>query len=221
MKEKDVHRLIEEQDKEKKALMYEKFKEKHNLASNTRVVKYNKKRICIASVAATAFVAIFLIIAIPLLINNINSSKMRYFDLSDCIAIDLDYTVKDYAESNGLSLLYIDWYDCAEEVRTWLFVNKDNEDEIIYIKEAIANGETGDIVELYILEQNINLDSLALYEEACVQTAIINGISVNWFYRNRISVATFKFNGYKYYIVLDEPMDEESVLQIVEEMLNR
>lgn len=218
MKEKDVHKLIEEQDKGKKALMYEKFQSKHNLESNTGVVKYNKKRICIASVAATAVIAIFLIIAIPLLINNFNRYKKRYCTTNDCVAIDLNSTVKDYATEVGKDFLYIDWYDIADEVQTKLYVNKNDSNDIVFIQETIINGESGDVVNYYIVDEFTDVDALIFYEENCDRTTTINNISINWYYNNRRSVAVFKYEGYKYYIELKDPMAEEDVLKIVEEM---
>ena len=220
MKEKDVHRLIEEQNTEKKAAMYAEFQSKHNLTAEKTVTK-KKKHGLVVSCAVAALVAVCLIIAIPIMLKNNERSSMRYCSISDCIPKDIDCTVKDYAADKGLPLLYIDWYDKAETIITRLLVNKDDEDDIIYIHELIQDGETGDIVDLAIVEQNIIVDSLAFYDEACTRTTTISNISVDWYYRNRVSAAIFKFNGYKYYIVLDEPMEEEAVLQIVEEMLNR
>ncbi len=218
MKKSNIHQLIEQQDKDKKDEMFAKFEKEHNLESKARVVRYNKKRIWAASIAAAAIV-ICVIIAIPLLLNNTNRTHKRYFSIDDCVAVDLDYSVKEYAKEVNKDFLYIDWYDIAEEFQTWLFVNRYNSEDVIYINETIVNGETGDIVDLYIIDELTTMEAFSFYEDSCNRTATIDDVPVNWYYRNRLSTAMFKYKGYKYFVVLQEPMEEESVLKIVADMI--
>ena len=216
MKEKDVHKLIEEQDKGKKAYMFEKFQKQHSLKSETHVVKH-KKRIYVASIVAAAMA--MLIIAIPLMINEISRDHKRYFTVDDCVATVIESTVKEYAIETNKNLLYIDWYDIAEEVRTILYVNKDNIEDILYIDETTVNSETYEIDDLYIFDELTTIDIFSDYEEDCTRTATNNNISVKWFYGYQISGAIFTYNGYNYIVQIQDPIEEDSVLKIIEEMI--
>ena len=113
----------------------------------------------------------------------------------------------------------MDWYDVAEEVITTLYVNKADNQDIVYIEEVIINGDTGDIIKVSVCDVSTKVDILEAYANICVVEAMIKGNKVLWRYNMMLSKAFFEYNGYKYYLELSYPMTENAILEIVEAML--
>ncbi len=217
MKKGGIHQLIEEQDKEKKTEMYHEFEKKHNITAEEPVGK--RRTLRIVSCAAAAAVIICLIVAVPLIVNSGTKNPTRYSDLGDFFPKDMDCTVRDYAVENNLDLLYIDWYDNADEIHTKLYINKDDKVDISFLQETIVNSRSGSIVDLYIMKQNIEVDSMVRYEEQCDKNTTIKGLAVNWNYNKPYGVAYFNYEGYKYYIILEDISDKSVINDAVEDMI--
>lgn len=131
----------------------------------------------------------------------------------------MDCTVRDYAVENNLDLLYIDWYDNADEIHTKLYINKDDKVDISFLQETIVNSRSGSIVDLYIMKQNIEVDSMVRYEKQCDKNTTIKGLAVNWNYNKPYGVAYFNYEGYKYYIILEDISDKSVINDAVEDMI--
>lgn len=229
MKDRDVHQLIEQQNAEKKAAMYSEFEKKHNLTANNTVEVRHKHTIRYVSFASV-LAALCLIIMLPFMLHTEESlpadgeqpaPTVRFCAAEDCTLIYMDNTVKEYAANRGLSLLYLDWYDVAEDIQSRLYVDKNDNTDVIYIQEGLVNGETGEIVYLYIMDVFTTVDMFTFFEETCSRIAVIGEITVNWSYRQSTSAAFFEYEGYKYYISLELPMEEEDILRIAEAMISK
>ena len=123
-------------------MLYSEFEKRHNITTKQPVKRKLTMKIVSCAVAAVA--AICLIVSLPFIIQNSKKNSIRYCYTKDCIAEEVSYTIKDYAADNNLNLLYVDWYDIADEVQTKIYVNKDDRTDIIYFNEIIVNAETGE-----------------------------------------------------------------------------
>lgn len=225
MKYKEFHKLIEEQNPEQKQALHKKLKQELNIAEAEQTQKkptFSYKRFyrIFAGVSA-AVAAVCLAIVLPLVLNRDTAVPTeRYCHAADCVETVADYTVKDYSEQNNLSLLYIDWYDIADEIQTKVFVNTNDSSDIIYFEETLVNGETGDIATLYITELHTKVDIFEDVENSCENFEYISSVKVSWKYQNIKGTAYFEYSGRSYVIELKNPMAEDSVLDLVESMLS-
>ena len=217
MKDNDIHKLIEQQEKERKAELYAEFEQKHNITAEQPDKR--KYAIKIASCAAAAVVIICLIVSLPFIMQNNIKNSTRYCSVNDCIAEDANFTLQEYAANNNLPLLYVDWYDIADEIQTKIFVNKDDREDIIFFQENIINGQNGIIVELYITKENVEVDFISSFEERCGRASTIKDVCVSWNFRNSFGLAVFVYKGYKYYLTLEDIADENVITDIIEEMI--
>lgn len=225
MSQNDIHQIIEKENLEGKEAMRKKVKERLNLPADTEQEHSKparfifKKRYRIFASVSAALAIVCIAIVLPIVLNRDTGPIERYCHAADCVETVADYTVKDYSERNNLSLLYIDWYNIADDIQTKLYVNAGNENDVIYLQERIINGETGSVVVLYISDVYTQVDILEDKENACENVEFISSIKVSWGYRNFIGLACFEYSGRGYVIELTHPMTENSVLELVESMI--
>lgn len=225
MSQNDIHQIIEKNNLEGKEAMRKKVKERLNLPADTEQEHSKparslfKKRYRIFASVSAALAVVCIAIVLPIVLNRDTGPIERYCHAADCVETVADYTVKDYSERNNLSLLYIDWYDIADEIQTKFFVNANNSSDIIYFQEMLVHGETGSIVTLYITDLYTQVDILEDKENACENVEYISSIKVCWEYRNVKCSAYFEYLGRRYVIELRYPMAEDSVLELVESMI--
>ena len=225
MGKKDIHQLIEEINSEGKESLRVKVKERLSLPvetvqehSNPAPSPFKKHRRVFASISAALAVA-SLAIVLPIALNRDTVPHERYCYAADCVKTDIDYSLKDYSERNKLSLLYLDWYEVADEIQTQIFVNENNSSDIIYFQEMIVNGETGSIVTLSITDLYTKVDIFEEVKTSCESTAYISSVKVSWGYMFVKGAAYFEYSGHRYIIELVRPMAEDSVLDLVKSML--
>ena len=226
MNKKNIHKLIEEKNPEGKAALRERVMERLNLPTEAEqpqkkpTFSYKRFYRIFAGVSA-AVAAVCLAIVLPIVLNRGTAVPTeRYCHAADCIETPIDYSIKEYSEHNNLSLLYIDWYDTADELETLLFVNNNDDNDVIYLKETIVNGETGSIATLYITELHTKVDIFEDVENSCENFEYISSVKVSWGYEDIKGTAYFEYSGRSYVIELRYPMAEDSVLDLVESMLS-
>ena len=71
---------------------------------------------------------------------------------------------------------------------------------------------------MYLIDQIFRLSGLDVYDKMA-GLAVIEDIQISWGELDWFEYASFTFNGYNYYISLEYPMEEGSILDIVEEMI--
>ena len=202
--------------------MYQKIESKLHLSAKKAEKKPNiwhNIAFRRTAIAAMAVLIVCLAIVIPLALKDKDKPDVRYCYMADCEMIELDCNARDYASQNSSSILFVDWYDVAEEVITTLYVNKADNQDIVYIEEVIINGETGDQIKLSVCNVSTKVDILEGYASYCGNESIVKSIKVKWGRNNKVSSAFFEYNGYKYYLELSYPMTENAILEIVEAML--
>ena len=224
MKDIDIDNTIENTGCEKKEQLRAQLHTRIGLPQqDEEQIKSTRRGFRLKAVALgiAAMCAVCLAIVLPISLRN-NAptlSNNRYtYSVDDCLADNMGLTIKEYSEQTGKNILYIDWYDIAEECLTKKYFLPDKEDEIIYITEDLLNGETGDHVRLSIVSTNTSIDELDTFRDFCTLNYKFNGIIIYWVYNFDISRAYFEYSGYKYYLRLDYPMSEQSILDIVIDM---
>lgn len=167
--------------------------------------------------------AVCLAIILPIAFRDTAPNKQdRYkYTSSELSHSDLGYNVKEYAELLGKNLLYVDWYDIADDCITSKYFLPNDENNIIYISEDLCNGETGDHVRMLIIENSIDIDAFEFIKESCGLTFEYNNILIKWSYDTAASQAYFEYDGYEYIMRLFEPTEREAILDIVKDMLQK
>ncbi|MCH5148782.1 MAG: hypothetical protein J1G05_05415 [Clostridiales bacterium] len=222
-----AHKLIEAKNPERKTALDNRIKNQLNISDETNngktAVSFRKpfyKTYRFFAGISTALAAVCLAIILPVILNNGTQTPVeRYCYANDCLEIRIDYTLKEYAERNNVSYLYIDWYDIADELQTILYVSADDHNDLIYMREALVNGDTGCNVILSITDLYTNVDILNSIRAECNNINNINGISIHWNYQNIVSKGYFVYGNYRYYIELVYPLTDDSILEIIESML--
>ncbi len=224
MKEIDIHRWIEQQDKEKKDALYEKLQSKLDLAprqETMQVAQQPKKKsrvLILASAACLCIVCVAIMLPFLLKSKTDNTPRDRYCEQKDYVMVSSDKTIKEYAIFANKQMLYIDWYALAEDITTNLYVSVNDPNDMIFIKETLVNGETGDTVSLFITDIYTKVDTLAWFEDACINTYDTHNITVQWAYGKQSSSAMFSYKDFRYYIELRDPIDENAIKEIIEGM---
>lgn len=226
MKDIKIHRYIEEQNFKEKESLRKETEQKLGFSLSKQATESPNKQIktkwkIVTACAACCCVLVCLAIVLPFLIKSSdNENPNRYSDAENYKWDFLDYNIAEYSEKTGKAILYLNWYDIAEDITTQIYFSINDPNDVIFLKESIANGETGDIVRYYITDNHTTVDVLEIYWKICSQKTDINGVTVNWCYDGVDIYAVFKFEDYVYYIDLSLTSDTELLFNIVENMLN-
>lgn len=222
MKEQDVHKLIEQQDPEHKQELLEKIKlriatevvpEQAESAPAPASRRKNRLTVIFASVLTACLLCLAIVLPVTL-----SKPSNRYCAAGDYAEEVLTYNIKEYANRTNKALLYINMYDTADEVVTALNYNVKNHDDMIYLNEMLINGQTGEIITLYVTDNRTTVDVLNVWN-ICKTEININGVKVKINF-SQSSLAKFEYNGYCYYIQIDNVTDSSRITQIVELMFS-
>ena len=225
MKDKDVHKHIEEIDKENKEIRFQRICESLTFSKNTASSKNansnkHNKKILICSILAVCS-CLVIVSTILVIIGNF-SNKIRYYSSNDCVYQMSEYTLKDYTQKMNKSLLYFDWYDTADEIITNVYKDKDN--RYVYIEEIITDFTKELIATVYITDNKTEVDFLKAKSDECELNANINNIQIRYhkIFPSQI-FAFFQYKDNNYFISLQSTSqggfdDVETVIEIIQEM---
>lgn len=222
MKERDVHKLIERQDEDGKKALYTRICDGLGLETKVKPAPRSKRALLWrVLVPALSFCIICLAIILPIALKNrVEPNPDRYCLSADCVEVALDVNVKEYANKNGKSMLYIDWYDIAEDVTTISFVNKNDSNDIIYIDERILNGETGDTVQLSIFDKHTYLDSFNFLSEKEYENYVYKNVAIKWINEFNKSTGIISYGDYRYYVQISQPSEAVDIVEILKGMVD-
>ncbi len=222
MKERDVHKLIERQDEEGKKALYARVCDGLGLETKVKPAPHSKRALLWrVLVPALSFCIICLAIILPIALKNrVEPNPDRYCLSVDCVEVALDTNVKEYASENGKTILYIDWYDIAEEVTTKSYVNKDDSNDVIYIDERILNGETGDMIRLSIFDKHTYLDAFDSFMNETFNEYDYNTVKIKWTENMQLSMGMIKFGDYRYYVQISQPSEAVDIVEILKGMVD-
>ena len=220
------HKLIEEQNPEQKEEFYLKLKEKLNIPDEEQKVEekkgsgfvtFFKKPYRVIACASAALVIICLSVFIPFALKNKTPAE-RYCLSTDCIATPIE-SIKKYSNDASVELLYLDWYQTGEVIKSTTYFDKSDSKNFVYIEEELINGQTGERVKLSISDIHTKVDIFEKYWESCVKESYREDVRIMWHYQSTSGMAYFEYHGYRYFVELDHPESEEAILDIVAEML--
>ncbi len=223
MKERDVHDLIEQQDPEHKQELLDKIKVRiaeENIFPQTQqntehepvaAKKKNKLTLVIASVVTACLLCLAIVLPVTL-----TETKDRYCAAGDYQEEVLSYNIKEYASNNNKQLLYIDWYSIADEVTTTLNYSVKDRNDMIFISEVYINGY--ELVTLHITDNKTRVDIMEKWASCNVELKI-NNISVKTQISSKSILAAFEYNGFRYYLQVDNAANQNRVAELVEQML--
>ena len=146
-----------------------------------------------------------------------NDNKGRYFTSQSYETVEVQYTLKDYAQEIGKDLLYFDWYTETDYLKNQAWQLKDVQ-EIICFQEDIIDINSGCMIYIYVMRTDTIIAGFFADEETDKRSEI-NGIQIDWNYSRFGACANFIYEDYKYYLRVDEPIDENHILDLVEELL--
>lgn len=225
MNKKNVHRYIEEQNAEEKENLRKMTEEKLGFSLSPETaqnsVTKTKKVQKWATVFATVACAVCLLIALPFLLkhNAAPKDQNRYCEAGDYVVVMSDCTLQEYNERNGQNLLYVDRYAQAAEIVTQICVSETDENDIIFFYEIIYLEDTYEGITLYITDTRTTVDILVLIDEKCGNKISVDNIQVRWNGEEESTSATFTYQGHNYFLVLEYPVTESDLTQMISDML--
>ena len=226
-KEQDFHRLIEQQDTERKEELWKRIESQteevddvsnscNTLAKTRKNVINNKNLLIISSVFL--LVAVLTLVTVILIPKNNEIDNLRYCKDGDYYIIKSDITLKQYANQNNLDILYFDWYDEIDYFEEQQFKLNDT-DEVICLQEEIID-INGIYLLFYVTDDKTELDLLSIFSDLCIETTTIGATEVKRSINSRDSYAMFAYNGYRYYLKAEEVIEQDYVLSLVNDLLN-
>ena len=225
-KEKKFHQLIEELNQEEKERCWKKIQEQDTSCivpvQQTSVDVVKRKGVATWKKAlVTSFVSIVVVGAGVFggikLFSKDEAPATRYCDTSMYTMQDVTVTLKERTLQEEIDILFLDWYEITDFYMDQVYWLNDSQLEIGYY-EQIADVNTGSLVEINAIQKAYQLESVDIYSQ---MTGIftIQSVQVDWRDVGDMQYATFSYQEYNYYISLEYPMEEDSILDIIEEML--
>ena len=222
MTDKEIYQQIEECREEADAL-YERIHEQveESIVKHAQTKKKRKKLFAgILSVAVVLVVTLGIVLPITLQPQSQPQDEViRYSDADVLLPDELNCNLKEYYADTNQTLLYLDWYEDAEDVLTFRYYEDGKKSETVYLHETVIDGNSGRIVELSLMKQNIVVESLdELFEE--FQATNINNIQVVYALNKSMALAKFEYQGYKYYLKIDDEITFDFLVETIESMFN-
>ena len=148
---------------------------------------------------------------------NDDTPKSRYCTINEYSVKEAEQTIKDYVIENKKPLNYIDWYDDLEYVFVQHYIlNSTN--ELICLNEEVIDSN-GNFCYLYITDNYTELDVLDQFATVCTEQITHNGYKLLYGVDSQISCVIIKDNGYKYYIKVEENLEQNFILSLVDKLL--
>ena len=219
-RERKFHELIEEQNREEKDAVWAKIQQKDEpipVSSKSRSLSWRKWTPILASSLAAVMIGVFATWGFLSLKDENNGNKGRYFTSQSYETMSTQITLKDYAQAIGKNLLYFDWYAETDYFKDKVWQLKDTQ-EIICFQEDIVDINSGCIVYIYVMESDTEIEGFFLDQETN-QKSEVDGVEIDWRYTKYKSNANFVYENYKYYLRVDEPIDENYILDLAAELL--
>lgn len=223
MNERNLHKKIEEQNTEEKKVVWQDIEPNISQKKSLKSFFVRYKRLFVA--LASCFVCLAVIL--PVTLRYINSDKPgsggdddpRYCTSDEYEVEIVEQTLKEYILEFNKSFLYLDWYENAIVCET-KHIKDIVTSEILCWNERIINGNTGDEVTLNITSKNIVMDFIDENLKFLDKETKIQNINIKWYYTSFEGFAYFEYEDYCYYLNFYYPMSEQTIFDVVEEMLS-
>ena len=211
-RERKFHEFIEQQNREEKDAVWAKLQQKEAereqeksvpVLPKARSFSWRKWTPILASSLTAVVIGGFATWGFLSLKDGNNDNKGRYFTSQSYETMEVQYT--------------FDWYEETDHLKNKVLRLKDTQ-EVICFQEEIIDINSGCRIYIYVMKFDTEIEDFFVDEETDKKSEI-NGITVDWQYLRFSSNANFAYEDYKYYLRVDEPMDENHILDLVEELL--
>lgn len=224
-RERKFHELIEQQNREEKDAVWAKLQRKEAerekevtpALPKTRSFLGRKWVPIVASSLAVVVIGIFSTWGFLSWRNGHNGNKGRYFTSQSYEIVYTQHTIKDYTQASGKNLLYFDWYAETDHIKDQVWQLKDTQ-EIICYNEEIIDINTGCMIYICVVENDTTIENFSVEEETDRKSEI-KKTQIDWSYSKLRAYATFAYEGYSYYLRIDDPIDENYILDLIETLL--
>lgn len=224
MNERNLHKKIEEQNTEEKKVVWQDIEPNicQKKSSKSFFVRY--KRLFVALASCFVCIAVILPVTLRYIRNDQPGSGEvddgpRYCTSAEYEAETFTQTLKEYSETLEEPILFLDWYDIGTVYESNAYIDKKT-DEILCVSEKIINGLTGDDVSISITAKNIIMDFIDEKVKFLDKEYFIDDVTLKWAFATFEAYAYFEYEEYCYYLYFYYPMSEQTIFDVVEEMLN-
>ncbi len=237
-KERKFHEWIEQQNREEKDRVWAKIQQKEEERLSVTQQETEDEQPAIpkrtafswrkwAAVAATSLAVVFLgMFAVAKflpfddsVVNNssCDDSSGRYFDAQSYETVETQTTLKGYAQEIGENLLYFDWYEETDYLKNNAWKLTDTQ-EIICFQEEIIDVNTGCMITIFMVDLDVRLEAFS-EDDNTQYTKQMNNTVINWRLQDDKALLNFEYEEYRYYLRIIEPLNEEYVFALLEELL--
>ena len=219
MTDKEIYQQIEEYSEAANA-QYAKIHEQVEASIVKHAqAKKRRKKLFSGILPIAVVLVITLAIVLPIVLQPQDEEVIRYSDADSLLFDTLDNNLKEYYAKNNLSLLYLDWYEYAEELYTARYYEEGNESNTVYLYEEFVDGNTSYGVKLSIMKRNIVVESLdARFGES--PTTMSGDIDITYTLKKNLGIAKFEYQGYKYYLQINGEITLDFLNETIKSMFN-
>ena len=221
MTDEELYQQIEEYSEESN-LVYERIHE-HVEASIVKHAqeKKRRKKFFAGIMSVVAVLIITLAIVLPIVLQPQEpgqEQEIRYSDAEELSYDMLDSNLKEYFATNNLPLLYLDWYEDAEALFAARYYEEGKESDTVYLYENYTDGN-GYHVQLSVMKRNIVIESIeGQFDDN--QTTKVGDTEILYIIQRNFTLAKFEYEGYKYYLQIDDEVPFEFLVEAIESMFN-
>ena len=223
-RERDIHRLIEEQEQETKKRIWLKIQAK--LSEQGIDITQSSKTVSpkrgwsfgkIVAVFSVVLVVAISSVLLPILLTNNVENTYRYCSKDEYYVEETTLTIGQYASQENLSILSFDWYEKAD-FSSGMHYKLKSTNEIICLFEEVIDYD-GAIVTLQITDNKTMLDYLEIYDEICLQKDNCGSVEIIWAMGANSSYAKFEYDNYLYFLRVDDAIAPDYVLSLAKTLI--
>ena len=222
MTDEEIYQQIEEHSAAADALYDRIHEQVESSIVKHAQAKKRRKKLFTSIFPMVAVVIVVLSVVLPLTLQSPNPQQpqddvIRYGDSTVLSRDVLDCNLKEYYTRTNQSLLYLDWYEYAEVTYTARYYEEGKEGDTVYLYETIDDG--GYFVQLSVMKRNIVLESLD-NKFVEYQTTNTGNVQIVYYLTRKSSLAKFEYQGYKYYLEVNDSLELNFLVEMIDSMIN-
>jgi len=142
----------------------------------------------------------------------------RYCAQSEYTIEETEMTLKEYSLQQEGKILYFDWYENLDSLSNYS-CTLNQTSEIIMYREEFSHSDTGYFIFLSVTDNYTEIENLEKYKTSCIDQTLIKEVETKYFFGKTLGYAMWEFDGYKYYMEVQNIMSQDELFALVEELL--